>query len=508
MIDPGIVIPTREDFAAQVVDRAVVPVRCRLMADDLTPVALYAQLCGGRSGTFLFESAEQGVWSRWSFVGVNAAATLIGHGDRCQWIGTPPNGLPTSGRPLDVLSATLEHLHTERDPELPGFTAGMVGYLGYDMVRQLESIGDTNPDDLNLPDMVMMLASDMTVLDHHTGELWLVANTHCVAPSQASEAWEDAVARLERMARVLAGPRRSLIATRTAGSAPSVRRQRSQEEFEGVVETAKEYIRAGDIFQVVPSQRFEVDTDADALAIYRELRLTNPSPYLYLLRLSDGEQEFAIVGSSPEALVSVSDRQATTRPIAGTRPRGTDPASDLGMETELLADEKERAEHLMLVDLGRNDLGRVCQPGTVQVTEFMSVHRYSHVMHLEASVTGRLRDECSALDATMACFPAGTLSGAPKVRAMQIIDELETSRRGPYGGVVGYFNVDGDSDAAIAIRTAVIVDGVAYVQAGAGVVADSVPAAEDLESRNKAEAVLGAVVRAGQIRNLAIGEEE
>ena len=506
MIDPSIVVPGLEEYRARVAEQPVVPVRVRLLADDVTPVGLYEQLCGDRPGTFLFESAEQGVWSRWSFVGVNTAATLIGRRDEAHWEGTPPLGVPTEGRPLEVLGGTLAALHTDRDPDLPGFTTGLVGYLGYDLVRQVERIPDTNPDDLGLPDLVMMLAADVAVLDHHNGELWLVANTHHVAVAEADQAWQDAVDRLSAMAEVLSQPRRSLLARRAATATPEIRRQRSQAEFEALVDRAKEYIRAGDIFQVVPSQRFEVDTTADALAIYRELRLTNPSPYLYLLRLAEGDRPFAIIGSSPEALVTVHDRQATTRPIAGTRPRGAGASEDLAMEKDLLADEKERAEHLMLVDLGRNDLGRVCEPGTVQVTEFMSVHRYSHVMHLEASVTGQLREGVSALDATMACFPAGTLSGAPKVRAMQIIDELETSRRGPYGGVVGYFNVNGDSDAAIAIRTAVLVDGVAHVQAGAGIVADSVPANEDLESRNKAAAVLGAVARAGRTHILA-GEE-
>lgn len=505
-MDPSLVVPSLAEFEAQISTRPVVPVRVRLLADDITPVGLYEQLCGDRPGTFLFESAEQGVWSRWSFVGVNTAATLVARRDEAHWEGTPPTGVPTQGRPLEVLGRTLDLLHTDRDPDLPGFTSGLVGYLGYDLVRQMERIPDDNPDELQLPDLVMMLAADVAVLDHHNGELWLVANTYQVDAADAERAWHYAVDRLSAMAEVLSQPRRSLLARRMPTVTPSIRRQRTQQEFEALVDRAKEYIRAGDIFQVVCSQRFEVDTAADALAIYRELRLTNPSPYLYLLRPATDDRPFAIIGSSPEALVTVHDRQATTRPIAGTRPRGAEATEDLAMEKGLLADEKERAEHLMLVDLGRNDLGRVCDPGTVQVTEFMSVHRYSHVMHLEASVTGRLRDGVSALDATMACFPAGTLSGAPKVRAMQIIDELETSRRGPYGGVVGYFNVNGDSDAAIAIRTAVLVDGVAHVQAGAGIVADSVPAHEDLESRNKAAAVLGAVARAGRTHILSAEE--
>jgi anthranilate synthase component 1 len=277
-----------------------------------------------------------------------------------------------------------------------------------------------------------------------------------------------------------------------------VTRQRTAGEYEDMVRAAVEEIRAGEIFQVVPSQRFSVPCQADALDVYRVLRRRNPSPYLYLLRL-DG---FAIVGSSPEALVTVEDGRATTHPIAGTKPRGRTPAEDAAFEAALLGDEKEKAEHLMLVDLGRNDLGRVCEPGTVEVTEFMKVRRYSHVMHLEAAVTGRLSAGRTALEATLACFPAGTLSGAPKVRAMEIIDELEASRRGVYGGVVGYFDFAGDSDMAIAIRTTVLKDGVAYVQAGAGIVADSVPASENAESENKAGAVIGAVRTANTLRVL------
>ncbi len=500
MIDDSLISPGLDEFIEQASQRRVISIHARLLADDLTPVALYHQLCGHRPGTFLFESAEQGTWSRWSFVGVNSAATLVGQDGQVSWHGRPIVGLPTQGSPLEVLERTLQLLHTPRDPKLPPFTSGMVGYLGYDLVRERERIPETNPDDIGVPDMVMMLASDLAVLDHHTGEIWLIANAinFDASPQRAEQAWRDAVDRVKAMANRLAQPRGSMLASQSGSELPLIRRQRSPQGFMAMVEQAKRHIEAGDIFQVVPSQRFEVDTQADALDIYRQLRLTNPSPYLFLLRLTRQGQEFALVGSSPEALVTVKDGQATTRPIAGTRPRGDDPASDLALERELLADEKERAEHVMLVDLGRNDLGRVCVPGTVAVTEFMSVHRYSHVMHLEASVVGRVQPGRSALDVTMACFPAGTLSGAPKVRAMEIIEALEVSRRGPYGGVVGYFDFTGDSDAAIAIRTALIARGTAYVQAGAGIVADSVPANEEQETQNKAAAVLRAVGMAGQ----------
>ncbi len=494
-----VIEPSLSEFRQQAADRRVISVRARLLADGLTAVGAYRQLCGTRTDTFLFESAESGVWSRWSFVGVHSPATLIGSRADTQWDGRHIAGLPTAGRPLDVLRETLDLLHTVRDPALPPFTSGMVGYLGYDMVRAVEpTVPDSGIDDLGLPDMVMMIAGDLAVLDHHRGEIWLIANAinFDASPERVDEAYAAAVDRVRAMVAALSAPSASMLASH--GDVPEVTVLRSEGTtgFERLVEAAKEEIVAGEIFQVVPSQRFTVPTQADPLAIYRELRITNPSPYLFLLRLPG----FSIVGSSPEALVTVHEGLAVTHPIAGTRPRGSSPSLDQQLEAELLADEKERAEHLMLVDLGRNDLGRVCKPGTVQVTEFMQVRRYSHVMHLEAEVRGEVQDGVSALDVTMACFPAGTLSGSPKVRAMQIIDRLETYRRGPYGGVVGYFDFAGDADAAITIRSAIIKDGKAYVQAGAGVVADSVPHNENLECQDKAMAMIASVRRAAALQ--------
>jgi anthranilate synthase component 1 len=497
--------PDLDGFLAAGAQRRVVSVHARLLADDFTPVGLYHQLCGERPNTFLLESAEGGVWSRYSFVGVNAVANLteVDGAARWQFSGRPISGLPTGGDPLQVLAQTLELLHTPREAGLPPLVSGMVGYLGYDVVRRLERLPDTNPDDLGIPELAMLLVSDMAVLDHHTGEVWLVANAINFDDSaeRIEDAWADARARVEAMAAALLRPAEPLVALSGPAGAPQVRRQRTSAEYQAAVAAAVEEIKAGEAFQIVPSQRFEADCTADPLDVYRVLRRTNPSPYLYLLRL-DG---FAIVGSSPEALVQVTGGRATTHPIAGTRPRGATAAADAALEAELLADDKEAAEHLMLVDLGRNDLGRVSVPGTVEVVEFRKVRRYSHVMHLEAAVSGTLAPGRTALDATLSCFPAGTLSGAPKVRAMEIIDGLEVSRRGLYGGVVGYFDFAGDSDTAIAIRTAVIRDGVAYVQAGAGVVADSVPAKEDEESRNKAAAVLGAVAEASALTRLERG---
>ena len=493
--------PSLDEFTRQAATRRVISIHARLLADDLTPVGLYEHLCGDRAGTFLFESAEQGVSARYSIIGVNAAAVLSESGGQATWSGRELANLPRGGDPLAVLAETLERLHTPRDEALPPMTSGMVGYLGYDIVRRLERLPDSNLDDLALPELVMMLAADVAVLDHHTGEVWLVANAINFDDSteRVDEAYADAVARLEAMVARLREPMQPLLSLRPdADVEPDVTRQRTQEEFEAAVLEAVEDIKAGETFQVVVSQRFEVPCTADALDVYRVLRRSNPSPYMYLLRL-DG---LDVVGSSPEALVTVHDRHVLTHPIAGSQPRGATPEADAAHEAHLLADPKERAEHLMLVDLGRNDLGRVCVPGTVSVVEFMQVRRYSHIMHLESTVVGQLSPGRTALDATLSCFPAGTLSGAPKVRAMEIIDRLEASRRGLYGGVVGYFDFAGNSDVAIAIRTAVLKDGTAYVQAGGGIVADSVPASEDLESRNKAAAALRAVVAASGMRRV------
>jgi anthranilate synthase component 1 len=497
------IVPTLAEFRAMAVDRRVIPVHRRLLADTETAVGLYRKLADGRPGSYLLESAEQGTWSRYSFIGVRAAATLTERGGQAVWTGHTPVGLPENGDPLEAVRETLRLLHTPRTDGLPPFTSGLVGYLSYDAVRHLERLPDGNVDDLRIPELGFLLASDLAVLDHHRSEVWLVANAinFDASDSRVDEAYADAVARIEEMTDLLARPVPSAVTTVEFEQVLPIRRQRSPQEFQGAVAAAVEQIKAGEAFQIVVSQRFEVDTTADALDVYRVLRLLNPSPYMYLLRM-DG---FDIVGSSPEALVTVKGDVAITHPIAGSKPRGSTPAEDSALETELLADPKERAEHVMLVDLGRNDLGRVCRPGTVEVVEFMDVRRYSHIMHLESTVTGTVAEGRSALDVVLAAFPAGTLSGAPKVRAMEIIDELEVSRRGLYGGVVGYLDFAGDADAAIAIRTAVIRDGVAYVQAGGGIVADSHPATEDQETQNKAAAVVKAISVAQSFQPVTAG---
>ncbi|MFB7270219.1 anthranilate synthase component I [Streptomyces sp. NPDC056244] len=494
-----------ETFRKLAVDRRVIPVSRRLLADGDTPVGLYRKLAAERPGTFLLESAENGrSWSRYSFVGVRSAATLTERDGRTHWLGTPPVGVPVDGDPLAALRATVETLHTPRDLSagMPPFTGGMVGYLGYDIVRRLEKIGEHARDDLRIPELTMLLTSDLAVLDHWDGTVLLIANAinHNDLDTGVDEAYADAVARLDAMEADLAEPVHSAPAALPASELPEYTALWGGPDYRAAVEDIKERIRAGEAFQVVPSQRFETPVSASALDVYRVLRATNPSPYMYLMRLphEDGGT-FDVVGSSPEALVKVEDGRAMVHPIAGTRPRGATPQEDQALAEELLADPKERAEHLMLVDLGRNDLGRVCAPGTVEVVDFMSVERYSHVMHIVSTVTGRVAQGRTAFDVLTACFPAGTLSGAPKPRAMQIIDELEPTRRGLYGGCVGYLDFAGDSDTAIAIRTALLRDGTAYVQAGAGVVADSDPVSEDIECRNKAAAVLRAVHTANRL---------
>jgi len=496
----GTVAPSREEFRALAAGHRVIPVTRRLLADDETPVGVYRKLAGDRPGTFLLESAENGrSWSRWSFVGARSAAALTVVDGEATWVGEVPAGLPSGGDPLAVLRTTLEWLRSEPLPGLPPLTGGLVGYLGYDVVRRLERLPEHAVDDLNVPELVMLLATDLAAVDHHEGSITLIANAINWDDSdeRVDEAYDDAVRRLDRMTAELAAPAPSTVAVYQAAR-PEFERRRSPAEHHAAVEAAKEQIRAGEAFQVVVSQRFEAPCVADPLDVYRVLRATNPSPYMYLLRLASAAGErFDIVGSSPEALVTVRDGVATTHPIAGTRWRGADDEEDQLLEKDLRTDEKERAEHVMLVDLGRNDLGRVCAPGTVKVSSFFSVERYSHVMHLVSTVTGRLAAGRTAFDAVAACFPAGTLSGAPKPRAMAIIDELEPTRRGLYGGVVGYLDFAGDADTAIAIRTALVRDGVAYVQAGGGIVADSDPVAEDTESLNKARAVLSAIAAAG-----------
>jgi anthranilate synthase component 1 len=506
---PGGTAPDIERFRELAPGRRVIPVVRRLLADGETPVGLYRKLAQERPGTFLLESAEHGrAYSRFSFIGVRSIAMLTERGGEAQWWGDPPYDVPRGGDPLTALRDTVALLHTDRPEGLPPLTGGMVGYLSYDAVRRWERIPDANPDELRVPELGFLLATDLAVLDHADGTVLLIANAINVdnTDDRIDEAWADAIGRLDAMERDLRTSAPSTVATYDPDAATRVSDRTASADFQGSVLIAQERIRAGDAFQVVVSQRFDADCTASALDVYRVLRVTNPSPYMYLLRipsLGGDDVDFDIVGSSPEALVTVHEGRCRVHPIAGTRPRGATAEADAQLVEDLLADDKERAEHLMLVDLGRNDLGRVCAPGSVEVVEFMQVERYSHVMHLVSTVVGELAPGRTALDALGAAFPAGTLSGAPKPSAMSIIDALEPARRGLYGGIVGYVDFAGDLDTAIAIRTALIRDGVAHVQAGAGVVADSDPASEDAECRAKAAAVLRAVAIAGTMRGIA-----
>ncbi len=503
--------PDLATFRALATDRRVIPVVRRLLADGETPVGLYRKLAGQRAGTFLLESAEHGrAWSRYSFVGVRAAALLTEHEGRAHWLGNPPVGLPLGGDPLHALRDTLAALHTPRLPGLPPLTGGLVGYLGYDVVRRLERLPDQNPDELGVPELALLLATDLAVLDHHDGSVLLIANAvnYDATDERVDEAWVDAVARLDAMQRALAAPTPSTVSSYDADATAPVTSRTAPDDYCAAVEAVRDHIRAGDAFQVVLSQRFSAPCPADALDVYRVLRVSNPSPYMYLFRFPPldaagelGEREaFAVVGSSPEALVKVEAGRAMMHPIAGSRPRGATPEQDAALGEELLGDDKERAEHVMLVDLGRNDLGRVCRPGSVEVVQFMAVERYSHIMHIVSTVVGELAADRSAYDVLTATFPAGTLSGAPKPRAMELIDELEPVRRGLYGGVVGYLDFAGDLDTAIAIRTGLLAGRVIHVQAGAGLVADSVPQTEHEECGHKAAAVLRAAAVAATLR--------
>ena len=496
---------TRDEFRALAAEHRVVPVTRKVLADSETPLSAYRKLAAGRPGTFLLESAENGrSWSRWSFIGAGAPSALTVRDGHAVWLGTTPIGAPAGGDPLEALRATMDLLSTGPLATMPPLSGGMVGFFAYDFVRRLERLPELVVDDLHLPDMLLLLATDIAAVDHHEGTITLIANAvnWNGSDEHVDEAYDDAVVRLDVMTAALGQPLSSTVATFTRPE-PHPRAQRTLEEYGAVVERLVAEIEAGEAFQVVPSQRFEMDTGADPIDVYRMLRATNPSPYMYLLQIPNetGETAFSIVGSSPEALVTVQDGWATTHPIAGTRWRGVSEEEDQLLEKELLSDEKERAEHLMLVDLGRNDLGRVCVPGTVRVEDYSHIERYSHVMHLVSTVTGQLARHRTALDAVTACFPAGTLSGAPKVRAMELIEEVEITRRGLYGGVVGYLDFAGNADFAIAIRTALMRDGTAYVQAGGGVVADSNGPYEYTESANKAKAVLAAIAAAETLRS-------
>ena len=492
-------------FAALARHRTIVPVWREVAADTVTPVAAFLGAVGEGPG-FLLESVESNErWGRFSFVGRAPLATVVARQGRVEVEGAVDLPVPAGPGILATLESLLAHYQAEPVAGLPPLHSGMVGYLAYDVVREIEHLPAVPPDDCGLPDAVISVIGQLAVFDHWRQALVLVDNV--VVPRGASrddlaglyEAAEGRLARLATDCTRREGTESPVPLPVPPVTPASAQRTVAGEEYRRAVEVAKEHVRQGDVFQVVLSQRFDLDLDVAPFEVYRALRLLNPSPYLYFLRHPD----VTVVGSSPEPMVRVRDGVVTSRPIAGSRPRGAGATEDARLAGELSEDPKEVAEHVMLVDLARNDLGRVCTFGSETVDELMTVERYSHVMHLTSQVSGRLRAGVGAVDVLRATLPAGTLSGAPKVRAMEIIDDLERTKRGVYGGVVGYLDFSGNLDTAIAIRTMVVrPGGHASVQAGAGIVADSDPTAEDAECSHKAAALLAATTAARQMARM------
>ncbi len=476
------VAPSLERVRELAAEYNLVPLRHTFIADTETPVSAFLKLraLAPDEPAFLLESADQGQRvGRYSFIGVRPRAVL-------RW------SLADGGDPYALAAAAVARYRQAPLDDLPPFAGGAVGYFGYDLVRTVEPLGEPNEDVLGLPDMALMLSDVLVVFDHLKHTVTVLAHVH-VADDLPRE-YAQAQAAIAEVCGALAGPVPAVAPRASPRPEPVFESNMSRETFEGMVARIIEYVFAGDAFQVVPSQRWSAAIEQDAFSIYRGLRTINPSPYMYFLDFGD----FQVAGASPEPLLTVTGRHVSTRPIAGTRPRGTSAEQDRLIAAELLEDEKERAEHVMLVDLGRNDLGRVSEYGSVVVDQLMAVETYSHVMHIVSAVSGTLRADVGAMDALRSVLPAGTLSGAPKVRAMQIIDELEPVKRGGYGGAVGYLSYTGDLDTCIHIRTLVVKDGVAHVQAGGGTVADAKPDYEYRESVAKAEAVMRAVALAAE----------
>jgi len=466
----------------------LVPVHDTYTADLLTPVGAHLRLARKAKYSFLLESVEGGeTIGRYTFTGIDPEEVFRARGCSCTLEG---GGKKTKfeGNPVEHLRQLTARYKPVRVPGLPPLTAGAIGYFAYDMVRLTERIPDSGKDDVHVDDCVMMFYLGLVAFDHVQHRVSIIRNVFTEGLGSLRSKYDGAVREIERTRRILEGP---LPKQKTAKRAKPIRLESNmtKAQFVAAVDKSKEYIRAGDAFQIVASQRFSAKTSCDPFQIYRALRVVNPSPYLYFLKLDD----VSVVGSSPEMLVKVQGRDAFYKPLAGTRRRGIDEKEDRVLEAELLADPKERAEHIMLVDLGRNDLGRVSEYGSVKVDRLMFVERFSHVMHLVSSLSGKLRKDVDCFDALMACFPAGTLSGAPKVRAMEIIDELEPTRRGIYAGAILYLDFSGNVDSCIGLRTLVAKNGRVYIQAGAGIVADSVPEREYEETVTKARALVKAL---------------
>jgi anthranilate synthase component 1 len=488
-------IPSRPAFLEKAATARAVAVTCEIVADGDTPVSAFAKLCA-EAPAFLLESAEQNDQvGRYSFLGFGARTTFTARGKKLTIVGDgPTRTFEAETDPLDELEKWMRPYRMEPDPSLPPFHGGAVGYIGYDCIRWFEpTIPPPPKDELGIPDMFFMIAETVVVFDHRRRRMRIVA---IVFPEKEnpSAAYDAACGRIETLLDALGKPMAfDPIFTGTTPPAAPATSNTTREEYHAMVTSAQEYIHAGDIFQIVPSQRFETEFQGDALDLYRSLRFVNPSPYMFCLRCPGG---YSLVGSSPEVHVRLTGNLVEIRPIAGTRRRGSTPEEDAANAENLLADPKECAEHLMLVDLARNDVGRIAEYGSVKVSDFMTIERYSHVMHIVSHVSGQLADGRTAFDVLRATFPAGTVSGAPKVRAMQILNDLEKSKRCSYAGAVGYFGFDGNHDSCIALRTVLLQGGKAYVQSGGGVVADSTPEGEYQETVNKAMAGLRAIDRA------------
>ena len=484
--------PQAEEFADLATQGNLIPVVREILADLDTPLSLFRRLDDGRT-TFLFESVEGGEkWARYSFVGVGSRAVFRARGQEVEWSeGGKTQRFQAAGDPMEELRARLAAVHPVALPgdPLPRFTGGAVGMVGWDWVRFVEKIPDSNPDELGLPDLWFSFPETVVVYDRVRHSALIVRPVHLRARDDPQACYSRAVAAIAEVVQRLRGPLPEEPVGEAVRVPMEVQHSMRREQYQEIVKRAKEYITAGDIFQVVLGLRFTVPLQVDPFLLYRHLRHINPSPYLFFIRMEGP----VLIGSSPEILVRLEGTRVDVRPIAGTRRRGRDAADDLVMERELAADPKERAEHVMLVDLGRNDVGRVAEVGSVAVTEYAKIERYSHVMHIVSSVQGRLRRGLDWLDLLRATFPAGTLSGAPKIRAMEIIDELENVRRGPFGGCAGYVDYSGNMDLAITIRTMLVHEGRVSLQAGAGIVADSDPRLEYKECENKARALIEAI---------------
>jgi anthranilate synthase component 1 len=478
-------LPTKDEFAKLAEDHDVVPVAREVYADLATPISAFMALAEGADHAFLLESVVGGErLGRYSFLGVGAGETVTARNGVVEVVSGPRRNARPAPDPLAVVEERLAAGRVARVPGLPRFVGGAVGFVGYEVAAGFEKVPRHPVEEFAVPDMVFMLSSTLVAFDHARRVIQVIAPARPNGDPEA--AYGKAVERIDAtLERLKAGPTAPRLGQVGVTAEVPLREHTSKAEFVSMVESAKEHIAAGDIFQVVPSQRFSAPYDGDGLDLYRVLRAVNPSPYMFYVR----SPEVTLVGSSPEPLVRVEGETVLTRPLAGTRPRGIDTAEDGRLRADLLADQKERAEHVMLVDLGRNDLGRVSEPGTVRVDELMEVENYSHVMHIVSNVTGTLREDANAFDALRATFPAGTVSGAPKIRAMEIIRDLEPAARGPYAGTVGYVGVDGAMDMCITIRTFVIAGGTVYLQSGAGIVADSDPEKEYEETLHKVRAL-------------------